>query len=114
MPLHRSLKAIYVIDLLLSIVTCITLIPIAQMHDTQGNEISDIQLVITVFKVTALILSLMFLRRVVFYMRMKENSKRVYMCQVILLISTILQDLASIYERQIASEQKVFLGWIIF
>ena len=98
MPLHRSLKAIYVLDLLLAIVTCVTLIPLVQMHD-DGNNIGDVQMIIAVIKTTTLVLALMFLRRVIFYQRMKENSKRVYSSHMALLITTLIQDAASIYER---------------
>ena len=103
MPLHRSLKAIYVVDLLLAIVTCVTLIPLVQMHD-DGNNIGDVQMIIAVIKTTTLVLALMFLRRVIFYQRMKENSKRVYSSHMALLITTLVQDSASTYERQLASD----------
>ena len=113
MPLHRSLKTVYVADLTLAILTCVTIVPLVQMHD-DGHNIGDVQIFIAVVKATALILTLMFLRRLLFYQRMKENSKRVYSCHMVLLVTTLLQDGASIVEREIATEQSVFLGWLIF
>ena len=86
MSLMKTLKAIYVINLILCLVTAVSLIPLAQMD---GRSI-NLPLVVAISKLTVLILTLMLLKRLIFYQRMKLNSKLVYSCHVILLLVTLI------------------------
>ena len=112
MSLHKSLKMIYVVDLMLALLTMFTLIPLAQVD---GKYI-DFQLIIVLLKLTALILILMLLRQVIFYIHMKKNSKVVYGCHVFLFIATMAQDFFAIVKNGSDSKttDTVFLGWIIY
>ena len=67
MSLHKSLKAIYVIDLLLLLVTVLTMVPLMQID----GKYLDLHIVLVLIKMTALIIALLILRQVIYYQRMK-------------------------------------------
>ena len=91
----------YVIDLMLSIITLITMIPISQV---KGHKVNTVFIVSTV-KLTCLIMALIFLNRVIFYKRMKRHSKLLYANRVSLLFITLVQDiLLVIFGRLLALE----------
>lgn len=62
MSLYKSLKCIYIINVTLTVVTLISLIPIAQVKGTRVNPL----VIVGVLKFTTLIMSLMVLNRVIF------------------------------------------------
>lgn len=77
MSLMKSLKLIYVINVMLGLITAVSLVPIAQR---EGNEI-DAPFLIAIVKLTEIIVTATLLRKVIFVKKhLKINSRLVYAC----------------------------------
>ena len=91
----------YVVDLMLAIVTLVTMFPLTQV---KGHKVNTVFIVATL-KLTCLLLALIILNRVIFYKQMKRHSKLLYANSVCLLVITLVQDiLLTIFEFQMANE----------
>ena len=128
LSLYRCLKVLFFVDAILAIITLLSLIPIIQID---GKYIDE-QLVVAIIKAIVLVVSLFLLIKVIFYKRMQRNSKFAYAAHVLLLLTTLLQDVFSLskknfkpivtylteeekqFEGDVETEDKIFLGWVIF
>ena len=89
------LKVIFVVDLILEIITLVSLVPIIQLNGKYINE----QLIVAILKANILGVALFPLIKVIFYKKMQRNSKFAYAAHVLLLLTTLLQDVFSVSKK---------------
>ena len=90
--LYRYVMAMAFCDILLWIVTTLTLVPTLQID---SNKV-DMQLIIIVFKLTMLLISLKFTWDLLYMKKMRRVSKLLYAIRLILVFTVLLQDISAL------------------
>ena len=90
--LYRYVMAMAFCDILLWIVTTLTLVPTLQID---SNKV-DMQLIIIVFKLTMLLISLKFTWDLLYMKKMRRVSRLLYAIRLILVFTVLLQDISAL------------------